>query len=54
MKTSPKKVFCPNCQKLVKGQEQKTESTTRIICPKCNKPIYLRDGFDWKYIKEPD
>ncbi len=54
MKTAPKKVFCSVCQKLVKGQEQKTETTTQIICPKCKKTVYIRDGFSWKYLKEPD
>jgi len=54
MKTAPKKVFCPHCQKLVKGQEQKTESTAKIMCPKCKKTVYIREGFGWKYMKEPD
>jgi Zn finger protein HypA/HybF involved in hydrogenase expression len=54
MKIAPKKVYCSNCKKLVKGKEQKTDSTVRIICPKCNKPVWVREGFSWRYIKEPD
>ncbi len=51
MKTAPKKVYCSNCQKLVKGEEQKTDATIRIVCPQCKKPVYLKDGFNWRYIK---
>ncbi len=52
LKTAPKKVLCSSCQKLVKGQEQKNESGVRIVCPQCKKPIYVKEGFNWKYIKE--
>ena len=54
MKTAPKKVLCSNCQKLVKGEEQKTDSVTRIICPKCKKPVWVKESHSWRYIKEPD
>jgi endogenous inhibitor of DNA gyrase (YacG/DUF329 family) len=52
MKIAPRKVYCANCQKLVRGQEQKTDSPVRITCPICKKPVWIREGFSWKYIKE--
>ena len=52
MKVAPKKVYCSNCLKLVKGKEQKTESLLKVVCPKCEKPVYVKDGFYWRYIKE--
>ncbi len=52
MKVAPKKVFCSNCQKLVNGEEQKTDSTVKVVCSKCKKPVWIKDGFSWRYIKE--
>jgi phage FluMu protein Com len=54
LKVAARKVYCSHCQKLVKGEAQKTESTVRVICPQCKKPVYVKEGFFWRYIKEED
>lgn len=53
MKITDKKVFCANCQKFVKGREQKADATLRIICPRCDKPIWIWENLAWRYVGEP-
>lgn len=51
MKLCVKKVYCPNCSQLVKGQESRDNTTVSIICPKCTNTVWIRDGNTWKYSK---
>ena len=49
MKLCSKKVYCPQCQRLVKGREQLTNADVSIVCPRCGLAIWIRDNFNWRY-----
>jgi hypothetical protein len=51
MKLLVKRLYCANCQKLVRGKEQKTGATLSIVCGKCQKPICINGDSGWKHIK---
>ena len=48
MKLSVKRIFCQNCQKLVRGIEQKANDNILMSCSRCAKPLYLWDGIIWR------
>ncbi len=51
MKRFAQRIYCPNCQRLVKWREQEAANATEILCQKCGKLIWLKEGLFWKYTK---
>ncbi|MDD5082824.1 MAG: hypothetical protein PHU08_05560 [Dehalococcoidales bacterium] len=49
MKLIIKKIYCRNCQRLVKAKEQTTNGNTSVTCPRCNQSLWVRSGLNWKY-----
>jgi hypothetical protein len=49
MKLAIKKVYCSNCQKLIKPREERQNGTTKFVCPVCKNPIWSKDKFEWKH-----
>ena len=43
-----KKMYCAECQRLVKGQKQVSGSITRIICPRCTRQLRVWNGLVWR------
>ncbi|MFQ5872589.1 MAG: hypothetical protein ACE5JL_02145 [Dehalococcoidia bacterium] len=43
-----RKVYCPNCKRLVRSHAQKDNGTTSVLCNRCNKALYLWDGLVWR------
>lgn len=54
MKILVKKTYCNNCQKLVMGREQKSNGTSRIVCPKCGHALWVWNGLIWRGMRETD
>lgn len=53
MKNAIQKVYCPKCQKLVRGQEQKNnEHHLELVCPKCNRVLLTRNSSVWRRAAE--
>jgi ribosomal protein S27AE len=52
MKLAAKKTYCPNCRRLVKGQEQILDKNLRILCPKCGGVVWVQDVLFWRYVRE--
>ncbi|MFH1032771.1 MAG: hypothetical protein V1767_09445 [Chloroflexota bacterium] len=50
MKTLVKKVYCPFCQKLVAGREEKANGNSRVLCSRCGKPVWVHEGISWRYV----
>jgi len=48
MKLIIKKLFCHECQKLVRTREQKSGRETQIICTQCGRLLYSWNGLRWK------
>ena len=44
-----KKVYCPRCNRLVKGRKQLTNTNVRILCPRCDIAIWIKDDISWRY-----
>ncbi|MBI2831487.1 MAG: hypothetical protein HYX79_04440 [Chloroflexi bacterium] len=51
-KVSTKKIYCPDCQKLVMPREQKTGNDVRVSCSRCQKPLWLWNGIYWKRLEQ--
>ncbi|MFH0846612.1 MAG: hypothetical protein V1894_00940 [Chloroflexota bacterium] len=51
MKRFSKRIYCPNCQRLVRWNEQKAGNGTQFLCQRCGKLIWLKEGLAWKYAK---
>jgi len=50
MKLCVKKIYCPDCRRLVRGREETiTGNTRRVFCARCGKALWLWDGITWKY-----
>jgi len=44
-----KKIYCSNCQQLVKGNEQKKgDKLIDVLCPGCGKLLYAWNGYIWR------
>ncbi|MDO8568696.1 MAG: hypothetical protein Q7R57_08290 [Dehalococcoidales bacterium] len=54
MKTLIKKLYCSSCQRMVTGKEQKTNGTTKILCAKCSKVLWISNGIIWRSPKGDD
>jgi RNase P subunit RPR2 len=52
MKLVVKKIYCPNCQKLVNGQEQMVNGQVRVLCSRCERLLRFWDGVVWKHVRE--
>ncbi len=50
MKLCVKKLYCPNCKKLVRGEERVNNGTTRIFCRRCGMPLWMLEGVTWRYL----
>jgi len=52
MKVTTKKIFCPNCLKLVMGSEKSTDDNINVTCPRCNETIWHWNGGNWHQIRK--
>jgi len=52
MKAVNKKIHCNSCQKLVKGLEQDVNGNRRVVCPRCERVLWVWNGLTWKYTPE--
>jgi hypothetical protein len=52
MKLCVKKIYCPDCRKLVKGREEKRNGGIHLSCPRCKRLIWIHDGLSWRYVKQ--
>ena len=52
MKMCVKKVFCPNCQKLMACREQKVDGQSQVLCFKCGRQLRLWTGTSWRLVRE--
>jgi RNase P subunit RPR2 len=43
-----KKTYCPDCKKLVKTREQKSNDHLVVLCPKCSHTLWTRYGMTWR------
>ena len=43
-----KRIYCPSCHRLVRGQGKKSNGTTQILCSICNKLIWVWNGLNWQ------
>lgn len=51
LKLVVKKTYCPNCKRLVRGQQQKNGSQLKVFCPRCKRLLWTHDGQVWRYSK---
>ncbi len=51
MKLAIKKIYCPNCARLVNGREQQTNGSAKILCSRCGKTIWVKEGLKWRYVR---
>jgi hypothetical protein len=42
-----KKMYCPHCQRLIKGKEESVNGLTHVNCSVCNRPIWSYNGIHW-------
>jgi len=54
MRLCIKKIYCDSCQKLVRGREQRVDSHTHILCSKCSRLLWVREGVTWRYMRGGD
>ncbi|MBI2829881.1 MAG: hypothetical protein HYX81_01835 [Chloroflexi bacterium] len=52
MKFCIRKIYCPNCQSLVKCREEAVSGQVRIHCSRCNQLLWRWDGTSWIRIRE--
>ena len=52
MKLVVKKTCCPSCKRLVRGQEHKNNDRLEVVCPRCNRVLWTRNGLVWRYAAE--
>ena len=51
MKYCVKKVYCPNCLRLVYCVEETRDGHVHAICSRCQSSIRIRDGAHWRVSK---
>lgn len=49
MKVCVKKIRCPNCERMIKCEEQPANGNIRVVCPSCKKLLYTWNGVSWKF-----
>jgi len=49
MKLCVKRIYCPGCQRLVRGREELVNSRIHISCGRCRRTIWLWDDTSWRY-----
>ena len=49
MKMVIKKTYCPVDKKLVMPQEQKNGDIIRLVCPKCETVLYVKENWGWRF-----
>ena len=52
MKATIKKIYCNSCQRLVRGREEHTNGSRRIVCPRCGRVLWSWSGLTWRYVPE--
>ena len=52
MKLVVKKTYCRSCKRLVRGQERKKNDYLELVCPRCNRVLWTRNGLVWRYAAE--
>jgi hypothetical protein len=52
MKVTTRKIYCPNCLKLVMGSEKLAEDTIKVSCPNCNEVVWLWNGTYWHQVRK--
>jgi hypothetical protein len=48
MREPIKKIYCTKCQRLVKGQMQKSGTTTQVVCPRCAQHLWVWEAVCWR------
>jgi len=52
IKMNIKRAYCPDCGVLVDLHEKKAGETLRMTCCRCDRPIWVRDGINWRFVKK--
>ena len=52
MKVTTRKIYCPNCLKLVMGSEKLVDDTIKVSCPICKEIIWDWNGTYWHQIRK--
>ncbi len=52
MKVTTKKIYCPNCLRLVTGSEKLTDGNIAVTCPICKEVIWLWNGTNWHQVRK--
>jgi hypothetical protein len=51
MKLCTKRIYCPDCRRLVRGREETINSNThRVLCGRCGRPLWFWNGITWRYL----
>ncbi len=48
MRLPIKKIYCPKCQRLIKGQTQSPNSATQVVCPRCSQSLWFWKSTTWR------
>ncbi len=48
IKIDLKKVYCPRCRRLVRGQVKPVAGGTEVNCPRCGQLLWAWNGIHWK------
>jgi transposase-like protein len=51
MKLNIKKIYCPNCKRLVRVNAQDSGDKIQFNCIICDKTLWQKQNLKWKYIK---
>lgn len=54
MKLCVKRVFCPNCQRLVSCKEETSKGVVKVLCTRCEKLVWTHDELKWKYARKSE
>ncbi len=52
MKLAIKKTYFSKCRRLVRGQERKNNNRFELVCSRCNRVLWTRNGLVWRYAAE--
>lgn len=49
MKLCVKRIYCPDCRKLVKCHEKPADGRINIVCASCGGVIWIKNPVTWRY-----
>jgi hypothetical protein len=47
-----KRAHCPDCHILVDMHEKKTGEFIRMTCCRCDRPLWVKNGINWRFVKD--